>query len=170
VLAVLFAAGLVVLPLALCAVAGYVTHRVGGARATSTPIRTIAASYAYALVPIGGGVWLAHYAFHFLTGLGTIVPVAQTAAIDAFGWAMLGEPAWGWLGVRPGLLLPLQLGAVILGGIGATSLIHRVSERDYPGHAAAAGAPWVVTAVGLTALALWILSQPMDMRGTGFLS
>ena len=27
-----------------------------------------------------------------------------------------------------------------------------------------------VIAVGLTALALWILSQPMDMRGTGFLS
>ena len=32
------------------------------------------------------------------------------------------------------------------------------------------GAPWVVIAVGLTALALWILAQPMDMRGTGFLS
>ncbi|MEO5821469.1 MAG: FesM [Vicinamibacteraceae bacterium] len=169
-LAVLFVVGLGVLPLALCALAAYVTHLVGGARATFTPVRYIAASYAYALVPIGAGVWLAHYAFHFLTGLGTIVPVAQGAAIDAVGWAILGEPSWGWLGMRPGLVFPLQVGAVILGGIGATSLIQRISERDYHGHAAEAGAPWVVIAVGLTTLALWILMQPMDMRGTGFLS
>ncbi len=169
-LAMFFVLGLVVVPGALCAAAAAVTQVVGGARARFTPVRTIAISYAYALVPIGGAVWLAHYAFHFLTGLGTIVPVAQSAAIDAVGWAVLGEPAWGWLGVRPGTVLPLQIGAVILGGIGATSLIHRISERDYRGHAAEAGAPWVVIAVGLTALALWILAQPMDMRGTGFLS
>ncbi len=170
VLAALFVAGLVIAPLVLCAAAGYVTHLVGGARATATPLTTIATSYAYALVPIGASVWLAHYGFHFLTGLGTIVPVAQSAAIDAAGWAILGEPAWTWLGVRPGLVPPLQIGAVILGGIGTTSLIQRISERDYRGHAAEAGAPWIVIAVGLTALALWILLQPMDMRGTGFLS
>jgi hypothetical protein len=170
VLAVLFVAGLVLLPLALCAAAAFLTHRVGGARAAVTPVRTIAVSYAYALVPIGAGVWLAHYAFHFLTGFGTIAPVVQGAAIDAIGWAILGEPAWGWLGVRAGLVPPLQVGAVILGGIGTASLIHRISERDYRGHAAAAGAPWLAIAVGLTALALWILLQPMDMRGTGFLS
>ncbi len=120
-------------------------------------------------MPIGCGVWLAHYAFHFLTGLGTIVPVTQSAAIDAVGWAILGEPNWGWIGLRPGLVFPLQIGAVLLGGFGSTLLIQRISERDYRGHAAEAGAPWVVIAVGLTALALWILSQPMDMRGTGFL-
>jgi len=160
----------VVVPVAACAVAAYVTHLFGGARATSTPVIIIATSYAYALVPIGAGVWLAHYGFHFLTGLGTIVPVAQSAAIDAAGWAILGEPAWTWLGVRPGLVPPLQIGAVILGGIGTTALIQRISARDYRGHAAEAGAPWIVIAIGLTALALWILMQPMDMRGTGFLS
>jgi hypothetical protein len=170
VLAALFVLGLVVVPLASCAAAAYVTRLVGGARASFTSTLAIASSYAYALVPIGCGVWLAHYGFHFLTGLGTIVPVAQSAAIDAAGAAILGEPAWGWLGLRPGVVLPLQVGAVILGGIGSTSLIHRISERDYRGHAAEAGAPWVVIAVGLTALALWILMQPMDMRGTGFLS
>ena len=169
-LAALFVLGLVALPLALCSAAAYVTHLVGGARATFIPVRTIAASYAYALVPLGCGIWLAHYAFHFLTGFGTIVPVTQSAALDAFGWPILGEPFWGWLGMRPGLVLPLQVGAVLLGGIGSTSLIQRISERDYRGHAAEAGAPWVVIAVALTAAALWILMQPMDMRGTGFLS
>jgi hypothetical protein len=86
-LATLFVAGLVIAPLGLCAAAACVTHVVGGARATFTPVHTIAVSYAYALVPLGAGVWLAHYAFHFLTGLGTIVPVAQSAAIDAVSGA-----------------------------------------------------------------------------------
>jgi polyferredoxin len=170
VLAVLFVLALGVAPLGLCAGAAAITHLVGGARATFTPVKTIAVSYAYALVPIGCAVWFAHYAFHFLTGIGTIVPVTQSAAIDALGWAILGEPAWGWLGLRAGIVFPLQVGAILLGGFGSTSLIHRISERDYRGHAAEAGAPWVVIAVGLTVLALWILAQPMDMRGTGFLS
>ena len=154
----------------LSAAAGYITHLLGGARATFTPVRNIAASYAYALIPIGCGVWLAHYAFHFLTGLGAIVPVTQGAAIDAFGWAILGEPNWTWIGLRTGLVFPLQVGAVLLGGFGSTLLIQRISERDYRGHAAEAGVPWMVIAVGLTVLALWILSQPMDMRITGALS
>ena len=170
VLAVLFVFGLGVAPLALSAAAGYSTHLLGGARATFTPVRNIAASYAYALIPIGCGVWLAHYAFHFLTGLGAIVPVTQGAAIDAFGWAILGEPNWTWIGLRTGVVFPLQVGAVLLGGFGSTLLIQRISERDYRGHAAEAGVPWMVIAVGLTVLALWILSQPMDMRITGALS
>jgi hypothetical protein len=28
--------------------------------------------------------------------------------------------------------------------------------------------PWAVIIIGLAAAALWILSQPMDMRGLGF--
>jgi len=170
VLAALFLLGLVVVPGVLCTAAAWITRLVGGARARVTSITIVATSYAYALVPIGCGIWLAHYAFHFFTGLGTIVPVTQSAAIDGFGWAILGEPAWGWLGIRPGLVLPLQIGAVVLGGIGSTSLIHRISDRDYRGRAAQAGAPWMAIAVALTILALWILMQPMDMRGTGFLS
>ena len=35
--------------------------------------------YSYGLVPLGFGMWLAHYGFHFLTGLYTIVPVTQSA-------------------------------------------------------------------------------------------
>jgi hypothetical protein len=166
---VVFLLGLGVLPLVLCGLAGSITHAVGGARAQFSTVTTIASSYAHALIPIGAGIWLAHYAFHFLTGLGTIVPVTQSAAIDALGWAALGEPAWGWVGLRPGLVFPLQVGAILLGGFGSTTLIQRISVRDYKGHAAEAGAPWAALAVALSIAALWILSQPMDMRGTGFL-
>ena len=89
--------------------------------------------YAYALVPFGVGVWLAHYGFHFLTGVGTVVPVTQSAVIDAAGGALLGAPDWRWLGMRPGAVFPLQLGVVLLGALGSLVLVHRISERDHPG-------------------------------------
>ena len=44
----------------------------------------------------------------------------------------------------------------------------RVAERDYPARAGRSVLPWAVIVIGLAAVALWILSQPMDMRGMGF--
>ena len=95
-------------------------------------VKDIAVRYAYALVPFGIGVWLAHYGFHFLTGLLTIVPVAQSAAIDAAGRALLGEPNWRWVGMRPGSVFPLQIGVVLLGVLGSLVIAHRIAERDRP--------------------------------------
>jgi polyferredoxin len=167
VLALIFATGLITMPLVLGGTAALATFAVSD---RSRRVETIAITYAYALVPLGCGVWLAHYGFHFLTGLGTIVPVTQRAAADAVGQAILGEPSWVWLGLRPGLVFPLQIGAILLGALGSAMLVQRVSDRDHADRALAAAAPWIVLLLVLTGAALWILSQPMDMRGTGFLS
>jgi ferredoxin len=166
-LLLIFAAGLITLPLVACGTAAIGTFLASDRTRT---VRTIAVSYAYALVPLGAGLWLAHYGFHFLTGLGTIVPVTQRAALDAVGHAVLGEPTWGWLGLKPGQVFPLQIGAVLLGALGSAILIQQVSDRDHADRALAAAAPWMLLLAALTGAALWILSQPMDMRGTGFLS
>jgi ferredoxin len=165
VLGLIFAVGLGLVPLALCVGAAALTRLL--ASPSPLDVGSIAVRYAYALVPFGVGVWLAHYGFHFLTGVGTIVPVAQGAAIDAAGRALLGQPDWTWLGMRPGSVFPLQLGAVLLGAIGSLALVHRISERDHPGRSLRAAAPWAVVVVGLALLALWIVGQPMEMRGTG---
>jgi ferredoxin len=164
VLGTVFLLGLVVLPAALCGGAGWITRLATRStlRVTDTVVR-----YAYALIPFGTGVWLAHYWFHFLTGLLTIVPVAQSAAIDATGHAILGGPDWRWLGMRPGSVFPVQIGVVLLGALGSLVIAHRVAERDSPEAPSKASASWSVVIVGLTVLALWILAQPMEMRGTG---
>jgi hypothetical protein len=44
-------------------------------------------------------------------------------------------------------------------------LVYRISERDHPSAAARAAMPWIVMIAGLVVLALWILVQPMEMRG-----
>ena len=128
----------------------------------------VATRYAYAFVPFGFGMWLAHYGFHFLTGALTVVPVTQSAAVDLLGWPALGEPLWRWAGMRPGAVFPIQLGCIVLGTIGSLAIAHLISQRDSPERALRATAPWVVAFVLLAAVAIWVLFQPMEMRGLGF--
>jgi hypothetical protein len=124
--------------------------------------------YAVGLIPFGFGLWIAHYAFHFLTGVLTIVPVTQSAAADLFGWALLGDPLWRLAGMRPGAVLPIQVGFVMLGTFGSLAVTHGISEREHPGRPLVATAPWAVVLFLIAAAALWVLSNPMEMRGIGF--
>jgi ferredoxin len=165
VLATLFLGTLVALPVLLLSGASTMTHLLAGRE--RLPVRATAIRYAYALVPLGFGVWLAHYAFHFLTGMLTAVPVVQSAAIDLAGWPALGEPLWRWAGMSPGSVFPIQLGFVVLGAAGSLGLARAISARDYPGRAWPASAPWLALIAALAGAGLWILAQPMDMRGVG---
>ena len=163
VLALLFLLSLVLVPALLLAGAAAVTRAAAGTGAGS--VGAMAIKYAFTLVPLGLGVWLAHYGFHLLTGALTIVPVTQSAAIDLFGWAALGQPAWNWAGMPPGAVYPVQAGFIFLGACGAAGLVQAVSVRDYPDRPLVASAPWLGTILLLAITALWILDQPMEMRG-----
>jgi len=163
VLAALFVAGLAGVPALLVAAAAAATRSL--APGSNLGVGRIAVRFAFAFVPFGAGVWLAHYGFHFLTGAGTILPVSQIAAIDATGRALLGEPDWRWIGVRAGAVFPFQLGAVLLGALGSSALAQRIAERDFPSRARRAAASWLVLIIALTAIALWIIGLPMEMRG-----
>jgi ferredoxin len=162
VLAALFVIMLVVAPIVLL---GGATTLTPGWRRTGW-LRT-AIAYAYALVPFGLGMWLAHYGFHLLTGVWRIVPVAQSAAMETVGWAVLGEPRWQWSGMRPGSVFPIEVGFVILGTLGSLGLAYLISERDRPRRPVLATLPWAAAIAVMAAAALWILSQPMAMRGMG---
>jgi polyferredoxin len=165
-LAALFVVGLVLLPAVLVAAAAAGTRLLSRVHTPlRTPLRKIAMPFVYALVPFGFGVWLAHYGFHLLTGVLTIVPVTQSAAIDLLGRAALGEPAWNWMGMRSGLVFPIQLGFVLLGTAGSLGLVRATSLRDHAARPWPASAPWMVLVMLLAAAAMWILAQPMEMRG-----
>ena len=165
ILAFLFFMALVVIPAALLLTSASITRIL--TRESGRPVWVTAQRFAFALVPLGFGVWLAHYGFHLLTGMLTVVPVTQSAAIDLFGWAVLGDPLWRWAGMPPDSVYTMQLGFVILGACGSVGLMQATSSRDYPDRPAIAAAPWVVAVSALALAAVWILSQPMDMRGLG---
>jgi hypothetical protein len=166
VLAILFVVTLLVAPALLLSTAGAISRAFAEHRET---LRTTIVTYAYALIPIGVGVWVAHYGFHLLTGALTIVPVIQSAVIDAFGHALLGGPFWSWVGMQPGAVFPIQLGCVVLGAAGSLAMVQAISQRDQPSRSALASAPWLAVVLLIATTALWILSQPMEMRAVSAL-
>ncbi len=166
-LAVMFVSALLIAPIAALGLAAVVTRTAAGDRERSA--FDIATNFAYALVPFGFGMWLAHYAFHFLIGAFAIVPVTQRAAIDLTGYHVLGEPFWRLRGMRPGSVFPIQVGFIVLGTLGSLAAALQIADRDYPRRAMAAFIPWAAVLVVLAAIALWILMQPMEMRGLAVL-
>jgi hypothetical protein len=113
-------------------------------------------------------VWLAHYGFHLFTAVLTIIPVTQSAIVDLLGWAALGTPLWQLTGMRPGLVFPFEVGVILIGASGSLVVAYLISERDHRHQRVAATIPWVLVTVAVTIAALWITSQPMDMRGVAF--
>ena len=166
VLAVLFAVVLIAIPILLLGIAGMLTASLTR-RGLSSSLDVVT-RYSYALVPLGFGVWLAHYGFHLLTGVLTVIPVTQSAVLDLFGWAALGAPQWQLTGMRPGLVFPIEVGVILMGAGGSLVLAYLISERDHLERRVIATIPWAAVTIAITVAALWITSQPMDMRAVAF--
>ncbi len=149
-------------PVLLLGLTAWLTRRGTGG---GEPLLLVVTRFSYALVPLGFGVWLAHYGFHLLTGLWTFVPVAQSALADA-GLPWLGTPAWGLAGLPEELARPLELGFLGLGLLGSLLVAWRIAEREHPARTRRAFAPWAGLSLLLWISALWLLAQPMEMRGT----
>ena len=162
VLGLLFALLLVLVPaLVLCA-AAWATRLMAAPGASLVGEIT---RFAYSLIPIGLGVWLAHYAFHLLTGLWTVVPVTQQALLDA-GTSWFGEPRWTWTGLPEEYVAPLEVGFLALGWMATLMVAHRIAQREHPAQTARAFGPWAFVATLILAVAAWTMSQPMAMRGS----
>jgi polyferredoxin len=161
VLGALFALGLVIEPVVLLGAAGFLALRLSGSK--EKLLRHIG-RFAFAFAPLGVGVWAAHYSFHLLTGLWTIVPVAQAAALDV--GLSLGEPQWGRGGFTTAAVQPIELGLLLLGLAGSLGVAAQLARRDFGARWRPALAPWAALVVLLFAAAVWLLQQPMEMRGT----
>ena len=163
VLGLIFLLGLVALPALVVGVASASTRALAGPVAGKG---SIADRFAFCLVPVGLGVWLSHYGFHLLTGGLTLVPLIQGAAADLFGWQVLGVPLWHLSGLQPGAVFPIELGFLLLGATGSIIVARAIAGRDYPARAGRAALSWCLVIVAVAGAAAWILSQPMEMRGT----
>lgn len=161
-LGILFGLGLVVEPVVLLGLAAWVTRRLTDERKSLLVVIT---RYAYSLVPLGVGVWAAHYAFHFLTGVLTVVPVTQNAVAE-LGVPLLGRPQWQLGGLPERYVYPIELGLLSLGLLGSWLTAWRLGQKAHPTRPLAVFAPWAVLHLLLWVAALWLLSQPMEMRGT----
>ena len=122
-----------------------------------------------AFLPLSFTLWCAHYAFHLLTSAGTIFAAGNRLLADwnltrlseaAAACACCGEVA-GW--ILPTEILLLDVGLCL-----SLFVCYRIAERRTHSASAAlrAWSVWAVLLLVLFAFAVWILMQPMQMRGT----
>ena len=157
VLGIIFTTFLVIEPILLLGFASWLTVRTGG----SNRALPLAVRYSYALVPLGFGMWVAHYGFHFLTGLWTFIPVTQSALSP---W--LGTPLWTLRGVPAPVVQVIEIGFLLLGLAGSLVITHSLAEEDAPQNPMRAFIPWASVCLIIWGASMWLMFQPMEMRAT----
>ncbi len=165
VLGLFFLILMVGIPALLTAAAGWASRSLSGGEAS---VRETVGRYAWSLVPLGFGMWTAHYLYHLLIGGWTIVPVIQEYLRD-LGLPTGGDPRWGAGAMVPeSWLLPLNLLFLQVGLLLSLIAGMRIAQREEESrrHALRAFLPWAILATLLSLAGIWLLTQPMEMRGT----
>ncbi len=161
----LFMAALILAP--IITVGGSVLMSRGGGR-TDAPLRESVGRFSLALVPLGTAMWAAHFVFHLLAGYGTAWPILQQIA-SHLGVPIFGQPDWAisGMGVSADTLLVLQTLLLDAGLLLTLYLCWRIAREiaGKPRSALGLLAPWACTALALYAIGIWIILQPMQMRG-----
>jgi cytochrome c oxidase assembly factor CtaG len=112
---------------------------------------------AWSLVPLGIAMWAAHLLFHFFTSYKTIVPVTQRALHD-LGLAKPPLSVWE-VGLTPQWLLHGELFLMAVGFLASFAICLQITTNLRQ------RIPWCVLSAGLFLCGVWILLQPMQMRG-----
>lgn len=160
---VFYILALLILPIITMSTAVWLSLRLGKLQAGW---KQIFSQFAVSLVPIGFGMWLSHFLFHFFTGSHTFIPAFQRIFSD-IGLPLLGTPNWSirsW--ALPGLvgwelfLLDLGLLAGLFVAWGRSSLPGSGTSR------LRTFLPWGMLNLLFYSAGVWIIFQPMEMRGT----
>ena len=145
--------------------ASLAANKLSGAAAS---IREVVCRLSQALLPLGLAMWTAHLLFHLFTGWQTMDPAFHQAAVD-FGLHLLAPPHWGSESplMSAGSILSLQLLVLDAGLLLTLYLGWRLA---HPWISRTRGAalmllPWAATVAVAYAAGVWILVQPMQMRG-----
>jgi cytochrome c oxidase assembly factor CtaG len=129
----------------------------------------VATRFSYALVPLGFSMWLAHYSFHFLASFDAATPALQRFAGD-LGWTLLGQPTAASSCCQPvaDWLPRLEILFLDAGLLLSLYSAYRValSPSDRKSQAFRMLAPWALLIGLLFAAGVWIVLQPMQMRGS----
>jgi ferredoxin len=168
VLSVIFTVFLIVEPVLLLGMAAWLTRVwvTGKTTPSKQPaLLPLAVRYTYGLVPLGFGMWLAHYSFHFLTGLYTVIPVTQNTLAN-LGWPVLGQPSWTLTGLPSNIVQVVEIGFLALGLAGSLLVVHSLAENDSPEKPLRAFVPWAAVCLVLWLASMWLMFQPMEMRAT----
>jgi len=151
-----FVVGLVIAPLLLAFACGSLSRGMGRAPGSW---KALTGSFTLAFIPLGFSMWVAHFSYHLLAGWRGVGPIIARIFHLAGANALDGQiPGW-WpsadiILLDCGLLLTLYVA-------------WRIACRLAAGQSRALALlmPWAALAILLYSFGIWILFQPMQMRG-----
>lgn len=150
------------------AAAGCAALGAGWARST-IPLRQLAARLAPSLVPTGLAMWLAHFGFHLITGIGTLGPASERAAVSLGLTASAALPVASSMATSLGsqTLAGAQIATLGVGLVLSVAVAWRSARELVPAARSALrlAAPWFALCAALYAVGVWIALQPMALRG-----
>ena len=112
---------------------------------------------AWSLVPLGVAMWAAHLLFHFFTSYSSILPVTKRALFDV---GLASEPDTLWaIPAAPTWLLSGELFLLAVGYLAFVAICVRLTTTIQQ------RTPWLILGTLLLYCGVWILLQPMQMRG-----
>jgi ferredoxin len=165
-LLIIFGVGFLILPALLLMFTAFFSRLLSG---RPESLSLIIRRFTYGLTPLAFGMWLSHYAFHFLTGALTLIPVVQSFLNDS--GLNVGDPWWHLGPVTPvEWLFPIQTIFLYLGLFGSLVVGFQIAIDHYKVRHIALRAflPWGILCLLMLLAAFWIMLQPMEMRGTIF--
>jgi cytochrome c oxidase assembly factor CtaG len=161
-----YVVGLLVLPALLLGAAAALSGWLGQLKGTTLAVAT---RFSFALVPLGFSMWLAHHSFHFLGSWDALIPSLQRLASD-LGWSLLGQPEWALACCRnvAEWIPQLEIVFLDLGVLLSLYVAYRIalSQDERAAQSLKTLAPWALLIVLMFAVGVWIVLQPMQMRGT----
>jgi hypothetical protein len=160
ILGLTFFGAIVLAPVVLLGIAAYLSRQWSHLK---IGILAMIVRYSRALVPLGFGMWLAHYGFHFFTGILTLIPLVQSA-VASLGIHFLGDPQWTLVGLPARFVQPLEFGFILLGFAGALTVTYGLARADNEENWRLIFLPWAGLCTVLAVWAFWLMAQPMEMR------
>ncbi len=158
---ILFFGAVLLLPVLLASACAFAGTRAAG---LAGRWREVACGFASALAPLGFAMWTAHFVFHFLGGSHTAWPVFQRIVRDL--GVSASPPEWNVPSLVFEWLTGLQILVLNAGCLLTLWILWRKSQALAPQRAWRLFLPWLLLVIALYAAGIWILFQPMEMRGT----
>lgn len=159
VLLILFVVGNVALPFVLTMMVAWESRQLTGSRERYGQ-RDVVAAFAPAFVPLGLGIWIAHYGFHFLIGATSIVPVLQEFFGLSANWALASSP------LDFSLVSLVQVVALVGSFLWSMIIAQRAALRLFKRRGVIGLLPWALLLLAMMVVSIQIFSLPMEMRGT----
>lgn len=161
-----YAVLVIVLPAILLGTCGWVAQTLGN---RSLTMRDIISQFLIDLAPLGAAMWLTHFMFHLFAASHAPVPILQRI-LDDLHWLPSNQPPWRVRSWAFPEWLDLELFLLDLGFLLSLLGIWRTARRlggtgSGAAQALQLGLPWMGAALLLFVAGLWILFQPMQMRG-----